>query len=655
MNVKELEKARLHLYDVRRQLSSFVYRRSREAFRRGDRMRDELKNPEELKRRQLYIKERFMQAIGGLPEAISDLKPVISSSIDHESFRIENISFESRPNVKVTCNLYVPLKAKKPCPAVLFLCGHHDAAKTTEEYQRVCQILAQSGLAVLAMDPPGQGERLQYPSRLTGRSLIGAGVREHDYAGSQCLPIGDSLARYFLHDAMRAIDYLEQRSEVDSSRIGVTGNSGGGTQTAMLMMADNRIAAAAPCTFIMSRESFLYAGIPQDAEQIWPGFTLDGLDHEDILISMVPRPVLVLAAAYDFFPIEGTRSAVERTRRFWEMSGELDGLELFVDAVTHKYSERMAHKAAGFFAHHFLGKKGLIDWPVRLHKPESLHCCPGGQALLEASENETAMTLHKEIRQRASEILQAGDEQRQEDRKTAAIEWLRHAVCGGRLPCELHPRLDMTRGNVCEMEVYSAMWRSQRNLFNHAFLIRAAKLAEERLPITIAVWEEGTNRLQEHWHWIRETCAAGRCVMVLDVSGSGKLAPYAFGEGDPLDFYEAIHKLSTDLFWLGDSLAALRTYDVWRAFEAIKQLPFVNPDAVSLYANGREGMYAYLASALTDRVQSMRWEKPLHSTSEWVMSEHYDARNIMGIILPGHLRYFDLPELRNWGCVPVEL
>jgi hypothetical protein len=66
------------------------------------------------------------------------------------------------------------------------------------------------------------------------------------------------------------------------------------------------VAAAAPATFIMNRETYQRTGQPQDAEQIWPGFTGAGLDHEDILLAMAPKPVCVLAVTSDFFPIEGT-------------------------------------------------------------------------------------------------------------------------------------------------------------------------------------------------------------------------------------------------------------------------------------------------------------------------------------------------------------
>ena len=180
-----------------------------------------------------------------------------------DGFRIEKIIFESRPRHYVTANLYLPLnRPAGRTAAVLFLSGHHNTAKVVPEYQIVCQTLARAGLIVLSQDPVGQGERLSYFEPATKTNPVGIGTRDHDYAGVPARLLGDTLGRYMLHDAMRGIDYLISRPEVDPAKIGVTGNSGGGTQTSLVMMVDPRVAAAAPATFIMSREAYQRTGQP---------------------------------------------------------------------------------------------------------------------------------------------------------------------------------------------------------------------------------------------------------------------------------------------------------------------------------------------------------------------------------------------------------
>ncbi|WP_164821582.1 alpha/beta hydrolase family protein [Paenibacillus koleovorans] len=651
--LRDLEHYRLRLYNVRDQLKRHVYERSREAFDRGEAQLGRIKTCEQLAERQACIRSTFLRSIGGLPERVEPLLGETVGSVELGFCRIERVRFTSRPGVWVTANLYLP-SGGGPHPAVLFVCGHHDEAKLDPEYQSVCQTLAAAGLAVLAVDPLGQGERSQYIDPVGGY-LVGRGVGEHDHAGACCLPLGDSLARYFLTDNMRAVDYLCSRPEIDASRIGVTGNSGGGTQTSMLMMADSRIAAAAPGTFITSRGAFLYADRCQDAEQIWPGFSAAGLDHADILLAMAPKPVLVLAAAFDFFPIEGTMDTVSRVRRLWELHEAGDRLELFVDDAIHAYTQRMAREAARFFAKHLAGAAPWeVDAAIASERIEPferslLLCTAGGQVLLDKElVCRGAQSVHDIIRERLGSL----EEERglrltsigQEQLRGESIDWLRDRVYRDRKPCELNPRLNMLTGSTGEWSVYNAAWWAQEGVLGHAMVLRPLDSEGQEIPATIAVWNEGTRDLQRHREWLRRTCGQGRAAIVLDVSGVGALNPYPIQDKDPLDFYEIIHKLACDLYWLDDSLAAMRVFDVLRAAEAIGRLPGIRSSDLRLYGSGTYGLYACLAAVLEPKLK-FRWEDPMLSFSDWVKDPGYDSRDIHSLIVPGILTQLDLPML----------
>lgn len=647
MNISELERYRLRMYQVKEQWKRHVYERSEQAYLAGDEARDGIVTPAQLKSRQEAVRAGFLASIGGLPPADCPLLPMDCGVLREHGLRIEKIAFQTRPGIWATCNVYVPDAIKEPGPAVLFLCGHHDEAKHADEYQMVCRQLARSGLVVLALDPVGQGERLQYVDG-KGGSSVGIGVREHDYMGSQCLPLGDSLARYFVHDAMRAIDYMIARPDVDAERIGVTGNSGGGTQTAMLMMADPRIAAAAPATFIMSRQSFMYAGRCQDAEQIWPGFTAMGLDHEDILLAVAPKPLLVLAVSYDFFPIEGTLRTFHRVKRFWELQGLEDRLHMYIDESTHAYTGAMAMAAAEFFSR-YLGEtvsEPTLDLSTEPLGPSRLLCMKSGQVMSEPGLPVAARVVHDEISDR-SRVLRA-KRMASESSMERAMQWLQERVYSDRKPVPFHPRCYMLQEEVGTLQVWNAIWWSQQGIFNHAMVFRDPGRIEARQPATIAVWDGGTQQLQSHWEWLNATCAEGRSVIVLDTTGSGPLQPHLIDGKDPLDFYEIMHKLTDDMIWLGDSLAALRTYDVIRAVEAAGFLPGIDKRDMRLYASGRHGLYVQLAAALSAEFPQWEWDSPLDSIASWVESKQYVARDILSIVLPGMLHYFDLPDLREW-------
>lgn len=641
LNLFELENYFID-YDVRDELKKLVYDRSFAAFAQGDRDRDAIASREELEARRESLREKLIEAIGGLPSGDAPLHPRTTGVVVREGYVIEKVMFESRPRAYVTANLYVPDGIASPRGAVLFLCGHDREAKHGEEYQTVCGILVQAGLVVLAMDPIGQGERFSYFDASSGSLAVDDGIVEHDYAGQQCLPLGDGLARYFLHDAMRAIDYLAGRPEVDPARIGVTGNSGGGTQTSLMMLADPRIAAAAPATFIMSRESYLVTGQAQDAEQIWFGMTALGLDHEDILMAMAPKPVLVLAVTNDFFPIEGTHRTVERVRRFWTMYGCEDRLRFVEDDSHHKYTAALAQAAAGFFREHLLAGKGRqLVGDADMIDPQRLWCTVSGQVRGDIPD---ARGVHEETVDRLRALEQAREALPAKDRRADALAWLKERVWTARRESPLYPRVtELGRWNG--LRVRSVVWWSQAALHGHAFLFGDTGRAGEDGPVTIALWEKGTRELQRHAPTIRKICDGGRQLMVLDVSGSGALMPNAINRYDLYAFYGTVHKLATDLFWLGDSLAAMRVYDVIRALDAAEALSRANKGDIQIYTTGRFSLYAHLANALDSRIASVEAVSGTTDFSSWVKSRYYDEYNHIGFIMPGMLRHFDLQDL----------
>jgi hypothetical protein len=645
MKIQDLENMTLSIYDVKDQLKRHVYNRSLEAFALGDTARDAIQNAEQLDVHRAYLRTKFIENIGGLPSMDTPLNAKVTGLVSGDGFSVEKVIFESRPNTFVTANLYVPESIILPCAAVILFCGHHETAKHHEEYQKVCQHLVHAGLIVMVIDPIGQGERFSYYEAALEDATVMSCTGEHDYAGSQCLPLGDALARYFVHDGMRAVDYLCTRPEVDPDKIGITGNSGGGTQVSLMMVCDPRIAAAVPATFIMNRATYLLAGGAQDAEQIWPGMSALGFDHEDILLAMAPKPVLVLAVTYDFFPIEGTRRTVERTRRFWDMYGAGDRIGLAEDDSVHKYTSALARKAAEFFAKHLMGKEITAHQEVSPFMPSLLWCTDSGQVRGEIT---GARAVHDENADRVTELEDMWNSLPEPLRKERAKQWLGERVFQARKPCELNPRFYMLRGRFAELQVYNGIWWAQENIHNHGMFFRDFRYEGIELPLTIAIWNGGTQQIQSHLQWLRQTCADGRSVMVLDVSGVGPLMPHTLHNGDPSEFYEVIHKLTDDMIWLDDSLAAMRVYDVTRALDLAERLPHIKTDDIGLYVHGRQGFYGTLAAYLDRRIKQLDTVNGMGSAAEWIRARHYDERDIMSVVLPGMLKYFDLPDIDRW-------
>lgn len=276
----------------------------------------------EAEARQAQVRREILQLLGGLPTR-ARLNSRMVGVTQGDGFRVEKVIFDSQLHFPVTALLYLPNTVPgTPAvrfPAIVISPGHSPWGKTSD--YGIDSIFARNGFAVLDYDAIGEGERLQYLDVATGRSLLSRPTGEHGEAGLQSTLIGDSVARYFVRDAMSAVDYLQTLPDIDPNRIGAFGCSGGGTITAMSAALDSRIKVIGTACFITSFDTLLPAIGPQDAEQSIPHFISSGLDFPDWVELAAPRPYAVIATYDDMFPFAGAQKSVDEARRFYGLLG----------------------------------------------------------------------------------------------------------------------------------------------------------------------------------------------------------------------------------------------------------------------------------------------------------------------------------------------
>lgn len=153
-----------------------------------------------------------------------DLNASVLARSRRRGYIVENVVFESRSGFYVTGNLYLP-EGNGVFPAVLQVHGHYPRGKSELHVQAIGATLAKAGFVVLALGTVGYGDRY-FQGHLDGARLPAVGM---------------SLPGLILWDNIRALDYLCSRKEVDPSRIGVTGSSGGGNQAVYLAAIDERV------------------------------------------------------------------------------------------------------------------------------------------------------------------------------------------------------------------------------------------------------------------------------------------------------------------------------------------------------------------------------------------------------------------------------
>ncbi|MEN6574955.1 MAG: acetylxylan esterase [Phycisphaerales bacterium] len=360
-------------------MSRYLLRQAQPEFDQWKQRYEQLKTPDQVAVYQRGLREQFLQAIGGLP-ARTPLNPRVTGVVAREGYKVEKVIFESQPKHFVTALLFLPDSGgyTPPFPGVIVPCGHASDAKAHEAYQTMGALLALNGMAALVFDPVDQGERSQMPSALPKIW----GTAAHTTLGIGSILLGRNTARFEIWDGMRAIDYLQSRPEIDSKRIGCTGNSGGGTQTSYLMALDGRIGAAAPSCYITSFEALLSTIGPQDAEQNIFGQLAFGMDHADYLTMQAPMPILICAATQDFFDIQGTWTSFRYAKRLYTRLQAAERISLLENDATHNYNRTQRQGVARWMSRWLLGSDRPITEPnIVLLSAEEARCTPDGQVM----------------------------------------------------------------------------------------------------------------------------------------------------------------------------------------------------------------------------------------------------------------------------------
>ena len=324
----------------------------------NDRAWAELADPAAFAAKRDAFREMFRRKIGFHGIVRSPLNARTVGSKAYDGFRVEKVILESEPGGYVTALVFLPdeAKFKPPYAGYMFIPGHSAAGKAEITYLRSCELGARNGLATVIYDPLGQGERSQ------GAKLRGAD--EHVRIGAYAVLLGETAATYMLRDAECVFDYFAGRPDIDSNRLGVSGNSGGGTMSAFFMVADGRVKAATPSCYLSSAREHLLACGPQDAEQnLFDGFSW-GFNHA-ALIFAAGCPVLINAALGDFFQIEGSRSTYRLVKDVAaRMSLLADWYELSQAPGPHAMSRVHREKSVGFLLRHLTGETRTVTETV---------------------------------------------------------------------------------------------------------------------------------------------------------------------------------------------------------------------------------------------------------------------------------------------------
>ncbi len=609
---------------------------TQEAFdliQKGKNIASGLKTTAAWRARQTEMKKRLWKVLGPI-ESKTPLNPVITGSIQKKDFKIENIIFESQPGYFVTATLFIPNNLVAPAPAVLFCTGHSAIAFRRDIYQLPLLNLVKKGFVVLAFDPVAQGERMQYMDEKTGKSRVGGSTHEHSYPAPQSLLIGKSVARHFVWDGIRAIDYLATRKEVDMSRIGVHGLSGGGTQAAYIAALDDRVLASAPSGYITGFKRLLESVGAQDGEQNFYHGLAEGLDHADLLEIRAPKPTLVMATTRDFFNITGTRETVARVKKAYNVFGKPDHIALVEGDYEHGYTQNIREGMYAFFQKHLRLNGTPEELPVEYLTEKELQKTETGQ-LASSRKSETMFTLNLKDVQGVDEVTQK--------KKVNIASYIPTAVAQAKVYSGFRPP------SSADKPVFTGRTQKDGYVIEKYFIKGEGNYP---IPYLLFIPEQKGNQALLYIHpagkgaeakaegEIERFVRKGITVLAPDLIGTGELTP-ANSQGDAI-----IQGVSYNLFFtatlIGRSILGIQVSDLLKLNNILKN-QFPKSEILGI-AKQEMGPVLLHAAAFDKSIKRVAMEESFISYRDIAGQEYYKTSHVFSLV-PGALLGYDLPDL----------
>ncbi len=588
------------------------------------------------------VRENFRLALGQFPER-TPLNPQLVGILERDGYVVEKLLIESQPGFPVTVNLYRPPEITEPLPAVLNPLGHWADGKGEVVVQARGIGLARHGYVALVYDPIGQGERSQHWDRATNSNPMTSSTEQHAGACLPCWLVGQTVINHMVWDGVRMLDYLEMRTDVDSSRIGCTGASGGGTFTMFLTAFDDRIKAAVPVCSTATYERMHSKGQIGDPCQDPVGSYPNDMDMADLLMSRAPLPMQIMSTTYDFFPLIGARDVYADVLDCYTALGVPERANMVEPPAHHDYNQPMRESMYAWFNRWLKDEpEPVTEAPFSPETPETLWCTASGQAIL-SDRNETVVSLNE---RRAAELApaipemakrKAADSHRQDTREAA-----RAVLAYDEVPAAgaMQTLGTQTIGGLQVEEVY---FESEVDLPVPGLVFHPP--SDGPHPAVVYVHELGKDA-EAHENGIPAALArAGSKVFAMDLRGWGETRWNAQVVYRPDDaaLLGTDSRLAYFGYFLGEWPLTQRVTDTIRCVDQIAEREDVETDRIAVLGQCGGGLVALHAAALDERIRAVAMLETLASYRHITRAGEYTVP--ASSFLPGVLLHYDLPSL----------
>ncbi len=529
----------------------------------------------------------------------TSLRAATTGVLERRGYSIEKLVFQSMPGLYVTGNLYLPHERSAPVPAILYPCGHSPHPLGAKyDYQDRALWFAQHGYVCLVLDTLEFGE------------VAGLHHGVHDLNMWHWLSLGYTPIGVEVWNAIRALDYLSTRPEVDAKRIGMTGISGGGATTWFAAAVDERVAVAAPIcsTYTFGSQADHWTASGQcDCIYVHNTFLRD-FPVAGALIA--PRPLLICSGRRDGdFPADGYHQVFGRVKRVYELSARASGPDRVREVdedVGHVDSPLFRQETRAWMDRWLKNETGPAAAMQREEqKPET----PGDLACLrDLPADAVNYHIHDRFigahRPRPPASLPHWEERRKTilgELTSKVFRWFP----GQEIPFETRVTGD-DGGWAAEYGDYKeVIFASEPGLPVRARLI-TPRPASKETPLLVYVKRRGDSIYAYDYDELLPLL--GRfTVLILNP----RLTESPVSEAE----YAEIERTAS---WVGRTVAGMHVWDILRALAWASQEQLPSADSVTVYAKGDMAVVALYAALFDERVQRLvvsdppgsHWQRP---------------------------------------------
>jgi dienelactone hydrolase len=419
---------------------------------------------------------------------------VIESS---HGYRIHKLRFEVVPGFSSTALLYEPTKTAGRAPAILNLLGHEPEGIDVEYEQKRCINFAKRGIVALDLEFVGFGE-LTNPENA------------HDFA-SQLNLVGSNALGFFYLSMRRGLDYLSTLRQVDTTRMGVTGLSGGGWQTVILSALDLRVAVEVEVAGIGSRESNLTHPVDTDEIEEDAPDLMQGQDYPELIALRAPHPTMLIHNGLDSCCFRAPLVKpylYDNVKPFFKLYGATDEFAWGenLDPGTHNYQLENRERAYRFFNAHF--KLPVLDGEIfsddEIRTAEDL-------AIGVPADNLTFVTLARKLARQIQREPVPEDSAARQDWAKAQREKLESVVRYE--PVSMIRSLPLDNGKGFDFRTLSYRFDFSNELSANGILFRESA-APENAPATIVLNDKGCKAASDQ---VAQHVDRGEQVLALDL------------------------------------------------------------------------------------------------------------------------------------------